>query len=524
MAMTSGSSSSCVRGERCASTWRRSIRCFIASRNAAGSADAGSRKRASAAAVITGSLPPAKKFSRRNGKAGASSWKPSAESRGFNMPEFREAIRERLQSLSLAPAREAEIVEELSQHLEDQYEQSLNRGASEEEAHQSVLQELNESDLLAPALKRIERRVPQNPVVMGAEGKTNMIGDLWQDLRYGLRILMRNPGFTIVAVLALALGIGANSAIFSVVNTVLLRPLPYKNPDALVMVWDDQTHLGFPKDTPSPANFLDWREQNTVFEGMAAMTERSFNLTGAGEPERFDGRRVSTNLFSLLSVEPQLGRAFTADEDKPGSRVVILSHRMWQGRFGGDPTIVGRALNLNGEAYTVVGVMPRSFQFPAQRDDLWVPIAFPADEASQRGSHYLEVLARLKPGVTLQQARAEMSTIAARLGKQYPEQNMRIGSVVTPLHEEVVGNIKPALLVLLGAVGFVLLIACANVANLLLARAAVRQKEISLRLALGASGARLIRQFLTESVLLAGLGGIAGLFCSLAGIRVLKRF
>src|SRR6266404_5912058 len=437
MAMTSGSSSSCVRGERCASTWRRSIRCFIASRNAAGSADAGSRKRASAAAVITGSLPPAKKFSRRNGKAGASSWKPSAESRGFNMPEFREAIRERLQSLSLAPAREAEIVEELSQHLEDQYEQSLNRGASEEEAHQSVLQELNENDLLAPALKRIERSVPQNPVVMGTEGKTNMIGDLWQDLRYGLRMLARNPGFTIVAVLALALGIGANSAIFSVVNTVLLRPLPYKNPDALVMVWDDQTHLGFPKDTPSPANFLDWREQNTVFEGMAAMTERSFNLTGAGEPERFDGRRVSANLFSLLGVEPQLGRAFTADEDKPGIRVVILSHRMWQRRFGGDPTIVGRALNLNGEAYTVVGVMPRSFQFPAQRDDLWVPIAFPADEASQRGSHYLEVLARLKPG---------------------------------------------------------------------------------------ASRTRLIRQCLTESLLLAGMSGVVGLLFSLAGLRILKGF
>jgi predicted permease len=440
------------------------------------------------------------------------------------MPEFREAIKERLKGLSLAPAREAEIVEELSQHLEDQYEQSLNRGASEEEARQSVLQELNESDLLAPALKRIERNVPQNPVVLGTEGRTNMIGDLWQDLRYGLRMLMRNPGFTIVAVLALALGIGANSAIFSVVNTVLLRPLPYNNPDALVMVWDDQTHLGFPKDTPSPANFLDWREQNTVFAGMAAMTERSFNLTGAGEPERFDGQRVSANLFSLLGVEPQLGRAFTADEDKPGSRVVILSHRMWQRRFGGDATIVGRALNLNGEAYTVVGVMPRTFQFPTQRDDLWVPIAFSADEASQRGSHYLSVIARLKPGVTLLRARAEMSMIAARLEKQYPEQNMRVGSVVLPLHEEVVGNIRPALLVLLGAVGFVLLIACANVANLLLARAAARQKEISLRLALGASRTRLIRQFLTESLLLAGGGGVVGLLLSLAGLRILKGF
>lgn len=440
------------------------------------------------------------------------------------MPEFREAIRERLATLSLSPAREAEIVEELSQHLEDQYEQAISQGASEDEARKTVLADLNENDLLAPGLKRVERRVELEPLVIGKEGRTNMITDLWQDLRYGLRMLAKNPGFTTVAVVALALGIGANSAIFSVVNAVLLRPLPYKNPDALVMMWDEQTHLGFPKDTPSPANFLDWREQNTVFEGMVAMGQSSYNLTGAGEPERFDGRRVSANLFSLLGVEPQLGRAFTADEDKPGSRVVILSHRMWQSRFGSDATIIGRALNLNGEAYTVVGVMPHGFQFPAKRDQLWVPIAFSAEEASQRGSHYLEVLARMKPGVTLQQARAEMSTIAARLEKQYPEQNMRVGIVVTPLHEEVVGNIKPALLILLGAVGFVLLIACANVANLLLARAAVRQKEISLRLALGASRTRLIRQFLTESVLLAGMGGVVGLLCSLAGIRILKGF
>jgi putative ABC transport system permease protein len=301
--------------------------------------------------------------------------------------------------------------------------------------------------------------------------------------------------------------------------------LPYKDPEGLVMVWEDGTTYGYPRDTPAAANFLDWRDQSTVFEGMAAMADESFNLTGAGDPERLEGRRVSTNLFSLLGVEPQIGRTFTNAEDQVGShRVVILSYALWQRRFGGDNNIAGKPVNLNGEPYIVVGVMPQRFQFPSSDNDLWTPIAFTAEEAANRNRHYLQVVARLKPGTTLEQAQTEMNTIATRLQQQYPESNADLGAAITSLHEHTVGDIRPALLILLGAVGLVLLIACANVANLLLARAAVRQKEIAVRVALGARRWRLIRQFLTESVLLATVGGVVGLGIAYGGLVLLRAF
>src|SRR5215469_1368939 len=280
------------------------------------------------------------------------------------MPDFKAEIRARLAELQLSAVREAEIVEELSQHLEEEYERALRSGSSEDAAHQRVLEQLAASDLLRRELKRVERRVSQESVAPGAQLKTNFFGDLTQDIHYALRVLAKNPAFTFIAVIALALGIGANSAIFSVVDAVLLRSLPFKHPEQLVMIWENAAHLGFPKNTPSPANFLDWQKQTQSFTGMAATVERSFNLTGVGEPERLEGRRVSANLFDLLGVPALLGRTFVADDDQPGTHVVLLSHSLWLRRFGSDPGVLGRAITLNGESYTVVGVMPRVVQLP----------------------------------------------------------------------------------------------------------------------------------------------------------------
>ncbi len=441
------------------------------------------------------------------------------------MPDWKPQIRERLRGLSLPPTREAEIVEELSQHLDDRYERLLSEGSSSNEARRTVVLELTEGELLAHELSRVESTVPKHSDVPGSPikgGRRNMGVDFWQDLRYALRMLVKNPGFTAVAIVALALGVGANTAIFTVVNTVLLRPLPYKDPDRLVMVFEDSRAHGFPRDVPTAANYIDWRDQNQVFESMAAIAGGSFNLTGVGDPERITGYRVSASLFPMLGVSPQLGRWFMSDEDQAGAnRVVIMSHRLWQRRFGGDPNIVGKPLTLSGRSVTVVGVMPADFRFHSQEDEMWAPIAFSQEEQKNRSTHYLEVMARLKPGVTLSQAQAEMSTIAARLQQQYPDTNTNVGAEVVTLHEHTVGDIRPALLIFLGAVGLVLLIACVNVANLLLARAAVRQREIALRVALGASRWRLIRQFLTESVLLGLLGGVVGLALAVAGLKLL---
>jgi predicted permease len=339
---------------------------------------------------------------------------------------------------------------------------------------------------------------------------------LVQDLRYGARTLRRTPGFTTVAVLALALGIGANTAIFSVVNAVLLRPLGYRDPARLL------TLLHHGRDPVSPADYVDWREQSGSFEAMGAAEYWGPNLTGTDQPEHLWGLRVTQSLLPLLGVEPLMGRLFLPGEDLKGAEhEVILGYSLWQRRFAGGRNVLGRTMTLNGEAYTIVGVMPRDFHFApfwATRAELWAPNVL-GDRLANRGGNSLRVFARLKPGVTLEAARSEVAAITARLEQRFPGTNRDVR--VTPLIENVVGRIETPMLVLLGAVGFVLLIACANVAHMLLARAAARQKEIALRAALGAGRARMIRQFLTESLLLAALGAAAGLALAFAGTRAL---
>jgi putative ABC transport system permease protein len=334
---------------------------------------------------------------------------------------------------------------------------------------------------------------------------------LIQDLRYGIRMLAKSPGFTVVAVLTLALGIGANTAIFSVVNAVLLAPLPYKDPGRLVTLWGANPRLSSEDFPLSPAVFSTWKAENRVFEEIAASSDDLDTITGSGEPEMVIGYDFSADYFHVLDAKPELGRTFLPEEDRTGGpNVAVLSDNIWRRRFNADPSIIGKTIQLGSAPFTVVGVMPPTFRYP-DKVEIWTPLALPASASTDWKNRYLRVLARLRPGVTLDEAQAQMSVLAERLAREHPDTNTGEGVLLKPLRKQIAGDIRTPLLVLLGAVGFVLLIACVNVANLLLARAASREREVAIRTALGAGRLRLLRQMLTESVLLSLAGGVAGL-------------
>lgn len=406
-----------------------------------------------------------------------------------------------------------DLDEELNGFLEMAVEEKMKQGMSRKDALRAVRFERGSLDLTKEEVR--------------SAGWESFVETCWQDLRFAARMLRKNPGFTAVAVLTLALGIGANTSVFSVIDAVFLKALPYPHPEQIVMVWEDVhlPHFQSSQNTPAPGNFADWRRQNAAFSSIAAIGYRSWNLTGAGEPDRIEGEAFSSDIFSVLQTYPILGRAFTPEEDRPGSsRVALLGYGLWSSRFGADPRVIRNKILLDGEDYTVIGVMPPGFRFPDQNDQLYVPLALTDQQLANHGSHYLRVVARLKAGVTLAQAQSEMSLIGGRLTEQHPESNTGVGVKLIPLRDQIAGSMRRPLFVLSGVVGLLLLMVCANIANLLLARASARGREFAVRAALGASRARVARQLLVESLLLGVLGGTLGLTFAFWGIYALRGF
>src|SRR5262245_3769451 len=443
------------------------------------------------------------------------------------MPDWNNIVREHLAMLRLPPEREIEIVEEQALHLEAAYEDALADGLSEAEAEARALRgydwRLLECELSRAEQPGAKRALQPSLELIERKGGIRM-ESLLQDLRFGARMLMKNLSFTLVAVFTLALGIGANTAIFSVVNAVLLRSLPYHDPDRLVLLSYYRATLL--SDFANGAEFLEWRAQAKGFEQLAACRFDTVDLTGNVEPERLDVSYASADLFATLGVAPALGRAFAPGEDTPGNtQAVILSDGFWRRRLGGDPQAIGQTLMLGGQRRTVVGIMPPGFRFAGDAE-LWLPLALDANQQLSRQGNAVrvKVVGRLKPGVTLEAARADLATILAQQQQSFPQsyrpfRDMQVR--VVELSESLVGNVRRALWVLFGACGFVLLIACANVANLLLARSTARQKELAIRAAVGAGRLRLARQLLTESLLLASAGGAAGLLLARWGVKLL---
>jgi putative ABC transport system permease protein len=456
------------------------------------------------------------------------------------MPDWKREVVERLDALELDPTREAEIVEELSQHLEDRYAESLASGASPEDAHRAALAELSDGELLRRELRRVEKRVAPEPIALGTNRRRNMLTGLWQDLRYGARMLMRQPGFTTIAVVTLTLGIGANTAIFSIINAVVFRPRPVAQPEQLVELYSGGARD--PYGSSAYQDFLVFRDQGEVFSGLAAYSLQTFKLGGAEEVEPVFGEAVSGNYFDVLGVKAFSGRTFLPEEDRtPGSHpVAVISHGLWRRRFGADPALIGKTITLNNQALTVIGIAPPQYtgMIRGLAAEVWVPVmTLPQLEPQygmslldSRGNSLFFIVGRLKPEATLEQARARFDLISRQLREAYPEswRQKRAESGETPeksvtiLPESETRILPPAhaavyafIAVVLTIINLVMLIACMNLANLLLARATARGKEIAVRLTLGASAWRIARQLLTESVLLAAIAGAAGVLLAM---------
>src|SRR5882724_3007654 len=418
----------------------------------------------------------------------------------------------RLRGVLAKTSGDAELEDEFAAHLDLLAQENIRRGMPSDEARYAARREFGGVEQIKETY-RDRRGLP-------------MLETLFHDLRFSARMLRKSPGFTAVAVLTLALGIGANTAIFSVVNSLLITPLKFNQPDRLVMLWETKGSGG--PGSVSPANYFQWQEHNTAFEQIAVKYDDHLTFTSDADPEQLAYSGVSPNLLSMLGTQPLLGRIFSAQDGVPGNDdVVILSYGLWQRRFGSDRNVVGGKIKINGRPETVIGVMPRGFQlfikrgsFTAEQSELWAPIAFTARSHVPAG-RYLTSIARLNPGVSLARAQSQMDAISASLEKQWPDFDKGWGVHLVPLKDQLVGQIRRPLFVLLGAVAFLLLMGCTNVANLLLSRAAGRQREIAIRAALGADRKRVIRQLLTESMLLSALGGAAGLLFAVWGTKAL---